>query len=304
LTDLLPLALAAATPLLLAVFGELVVQRSGMINLGIEGMMLTAAATAVVVAQRTGSAWLGLIGGVAGAAVLVAIYGVASIHLAADQVVTGTAVNLFALGATGFAYRALQESGVFFRDVPRLHGFPGFGFLARLPIAGPALFAQDALIPFAWIAVPMATGLLIWRSRFGLRLRASGENPAAVRANGSSVAAHRWSALGIEAILVGVAGGYLSLALSSGFAENMVSGRGYIALAIVTFGRWRVRGALAGSAVFGLAAAAQYALQAASSDVSFHLLLALPYAVTIAILCGLTGAVRAPAALGKPDIAE
>ena len=272
----IPLAIVASTPLLLAVFGELVVERAGMINLGIEGMMLTAAMTAVVSAQLTHSVVLGFLGGIIGAAAVGALFGLFALRFAADQIVTGTAIVLLAQGLTGFVYHELQ---LFNQPVPRL--------------------AIDPVVPLAWIAIPMALAFLLWRTRFGLRLRACGELPAAVTANGASVALHRWTALAIESVLTGIAGAYLSLALSSGFAENMVAGRGFIALSIVIFGRWKFKGALLGTAVFGLAAAAQYAMQASGRGIPFHLLLAVPYVVTLLILCGIAGRVRAPESLGK-----
>jgi len=151
----------------------------------------------------------------------------------------------------------------------------------------------------AWIVVPIALAFLLWRTIFGLRLRAAGENPEALTAAKHSVALHRWSALAMEAGLVGIAGAHLALVLSNGFAENMTAGRGFIALSIVIFGRWKIRGALLGTAVFGIAAAAQYALQASGMGLPFHLLLAAPYVVTLLILCGITGRVRAPEALGR-----
>jgi ABC-type uncharacterized transport system permease subunit len=272
----IPLAIVASTPLLLAVLGELVVERAGMINLGIEGMMLTAAMTAVVTAQLTHSVVLGFLGGIIGAAAVGALFGLFALRFAADQIVTGTAIVLLAQGLTGFVYRELQ---LFNRPVPRLE--------------------IDPIVPLAWIVIPIALALLLWRTRFGLRLRACGELPAAVTANGASVAMHRWTALAIESVLTGIAGAYLSLALSSGFAENMVAGRGFIALSIVIFGRWKFKGALLGTAVFGIAAAAQYAMQAGGRGVPFHLLLAVPYVVTLLILCGIAGRVRAPESLGK-----
>jgi len=272
----IPLAIVASTPLLLAVLGELVVERAGMINLGIEGMMLTAAMTAVVTAQLTHSVVLGFLGGIIGAAAVGALFGLFALRFAADQIVTGTAIVLLAQGLTGFVYRELQ---LFNQPVPRLE--------------------TDPIVPLAWVAIPIALALLLWRTRFGLRLRACGELPAAVTANGASVAMHRWTALGIESVLTGIAGAYLSLALSSGFAENMVAGRGFIALSIVIFGRWKFKGALLGTAVFGIAAAAQYAMQASGRGVPFHLLLAVPYVVTLLILCGIAGRVRAPESLGK-----
>lgn len=272
----IPLAIVASTPLLLAVLGELVVERAGMINLGIEGMMLTAAMTAVITAQLTHSVALGFLGGIAGAAIVGALFGLFALHFAADQIVTGTAIVLLAQGLTGFIYRELAMSD---QPIPR--------------------FTFDAIVPMAWIVIPIALAFCLWRTRFGLRLRACGELPAAVTANGASVAVHRWTALAIESVLTGIAGAYLSLALSSGFAENMVAGRGFIALSIVIFGRWKFKGALLGTAVFGIAAAAQYALQASGRGVPFHLLLAVPYVVTLLILCGIAGRVRAPESLGK-----
>ena len=279
IVDVLPLAIVASTPLLLAVQGELVVQRSGMINLGIEGMMLAAAMTAVLSAQATKSIAMGFVGGVGGAAVVAILFGIFAIALRADQIVTGAAINLLALGATSFVHRELQASAVLVQSVPQLR--------------------HDAVLPLAWIIIPVVLALLLWRTSFGLRLRACGENPEAVAAAGASVAAHRSMALAIEALLAGLGGAYLALALASGFAENMTAGRGYIALSIVIFGRWRVKGAILGTAVFGLAAALQYALQASARDIPYHLLLALPYVVTLLILAGAAGRVRAPEALGR-----
>jgi simple sugar transport system permease protein len=272
-----PLAIVASVPLLLAVEGELVLERAGMINLGVEGMMLVAAMTSVFAAQVSGSVAIGIAGGIAGAAAVAALFGAFAIHLRADQIVTGTAINLFALGITGFVYRELND--VFTRSVPRID---------TAWIAG-----------LAWIAFPIAIAFTLWRTAFGLRLRACGENPEAVSAAGFGVRAHRWAALAIEATLVGIAGADLALALSSGFAENMTAGRGFIALSIVIFGRWKTRGILLGTIVFGAAAALQYAMQAASRGVQFHVLLALPYVATLVILSGVAGRVRAPEALGK-----
>ena len=268
--DAILLAIVASTPLLLAVEGEVIVQRSGMINLGIEGMMLAAAMSSLLITP-------GFLGGIAGAAIMAALFGFFAIVLRADQIVTGTAINFLALGLTGFIYREMQDR------------------LSR-PITHSRI---DGIAIAAWTAIPIVLAFLLWRTRFGLRLRACGENPEAVTAAGRSVALHRWTALGIEAILAGLAGSHLALVLSNGFAENMTAGRGFIALSIVIFGRWKIKGALLGTAVFGIAAAAQYALQASGHGLPFHLLLAIPYVVTLLILCGITGRVRAPEALGR-----
>jgi simple sugar transport system permease protein len=271
----LPIAIVASTPLLLAVEGELVVQRSGMINLGIEGMMLTAAMTAVIAQQATKSVIAGFAGGILGALLIAAIFGAFAIRYRADQIVTGTAINLLALGLTGFVYQAMGGS--------------------LFAVSGMQEVAQYAVVLIAWIAVPGLLAIMLWVTRFGLRLRASGENPEAVQ----HVHRYRWSALAIEALLAGMGGAYLSLALSSGFAENMTAGRGFIALSIVIFGRWKVRGAIIGTALFGITAALQYTLQAMNIGLPFHLLLAVPYVVTLLILCGIAGRVRAPEALGR-----
>jgi general nucleoside transport system permease protein len=274
--NVMPLAILAATPLLLAVQGELVVQRSGIINLGIEGMMLVAAMTAVLGAQLTNNVALGFLGGIAGALLVAIVFGFFVITLKADQIVTGTAINLLAVGVTSFVYRELQQGEIFVQSVPRI--------------------GTDIVVPLAWIVFPIVLAIVLWNTSFGLRLRACGENPDAIAPR---VGRHRAAALAIEALLAGTAGAYLTLALSSGFAENMTAGRGFIALSIVIFGRWKLKGAILGTAIFGLAAALQYALQAASRGVPYHLLLAVPYIVTLLILCGIAGKVRAPESLGR-----
>ncbi|HEX6177287.1 MAG TPA: ABC transporter permease [Thermoanaerobaculia bacterium] len=276
LFDAIPLAIVASVPLVLAVQGELLVQRSGLINLGIEGMMLAAAFGASLAAGLTKSIAAGVAGGIAGAALIAFVFGVFAIILRADQIVTGTALNLFVLGLTAFLYRELQAH-----------------------VTSPLAVSNDVMPPIAWIAIPMLLGVFMWRTSTGLRVRAAGENPEALTAVGRSVAAHRWLALSMEVLLAGLAGTHLALVLSDGFAENMTAGRGYIALAVVIFGRWKVKGALVGSAVFGIAAAVQYAMQAAGNSLQFHLFLMTPYVVTLLILCGITGRVRAPEALGK-----
>lgn len=273
----LPLAIIASTPLLLAVEGELLVQRSGMINLGIEGLLLAAAFGASMSAAMTGSVAAGIAGGIAAAAVVALLFGLLTIAWQADQIVTGTAINLLVLGGTAFAAHELQSSGSLV----------------------PPQMRSGLVTPFAWIVVPLAGAALLWNTSIGLRLRAAGENPRAARAVGASPTRSRWLALGIEAVLAGIGGAHLALALSNGFAENMTAGRGFIALSVVIFGRWRFGGAVAGTALFGIAAALQYALQASNQGVPFHLLLATPYLVTLAILCGVAGKVRGPEALGR-----
>ena len=267
LLQAIPLAIVASTPLLLAVQGELVVQRSGIINLGIEGTLLAAA---------FGAAFFGIAGGIACAVAVAMLFGLMTITLKADQIVTGTAMNLLVIGVTGFAYREMQVRG----------------------IANPEPIA-DFITPIAWVIAPLILAVVLWQTTFGLRLRATGENPEALLMTHASPSRYRWTALLIEAVLAGLAGSHLALVLSNGFSENMSAGRGFIALAVVIFGRWRIAGAIAGSALFGVTVALQYAMQASNVGVPYHLLLATPYLVTLLILCGVAGRVRAPEALGK-----
>lgn len=286
MTDLLlqsiPLAVTASTPLLLLVIGELLVQRSGVINLGIEGTMLTAALAAVIGAKATGSLVIGFACGIGAALVVATIFILLTVFANADQIVTGTSINLLALGVTGLIYRQMEATARLVQGVPQT-----------------APTQRHLLVALMWIVAPALAALFLWCTSTGLRLRACGEHPEAVAVTGASVRFHRGLAVAIEAILAGIAGSFLSLALSSGFAENMTAGRGFIALAIVIFGRWKVAGAIGGCALFGIVAAGQYALQTSNPQIPFHLLLATPYVITLLVLCGATGRVQAPQALGR-----
>lgn len=285
---LLEPTLIAGAPLLLAVLGELLLQRAGVINIGLEGMMLGGAFGGAFAAAATGSVMIGFAGGIVGAAIPGILFGWLTLFRAADQIVTGVAINLLALGATSVLYREWNRDNSLTGSLPSL---------PRFEIAGLAL---DPVTLAAWLMAPAVIAVVLWRSRAGLRMRAAGENPDAIAFGGLSVRGYRSAALSFEIVLAGLAGAYLSLALASGFAENMVSGRGYIALSIVIFARWRVAGALAGVALFSFATALQYAVQAAGLGIAFHLLLGFPYAITLLILIAVPGRVQAPGALGKP----
>jgi simple sugar transport system permease protein len=290
LVGILALTLLAGTPLLLAVAGELVVQKSGMINISLETMMLAAALAGAAAASLTGSAASGFVAGIAAAVMVAAIFGLLVINFDVDQIVAGTALNLLVLGATGVAYQ--RAHNLFAGEIPTLHSFSwGHGI--------PVLERLDWIVALAWLGAPGIAGFVIWRTRLGLRIRATGENPETIVSAGLSASGYRWTALAIESVFAGIAGAYLSLALSPGFAENMVAGRGFIALAIVIFGRWNVRGVVAGVLLFSVGSSLQFALQAQKQGLSFHLLLALPYVLTLVILVLSRAGVNAPAALGR-----
>jgi simple sugar transport system permease protein len=286
--------LAAATPLLLAALGEVFAERAGVLNIGLEGLLLAGALAAFVIAVVTGSAGLGLlaalVAGLAGAA-LFALFGVV---LRRDQVIVGTTINFLALGTTGVLYRAWllgRDTSVEAPPAPTLPDAFTVGGTASLPW----------LTLLALALVPLAHRLL-WRTRLGVTLRAAGEVPAAAAAAGANVTRLRVLAVLAGGALCGAGGAVLSLGLSNTFTENMSGGRGFVALAIVVFGRWSVGGALLASLVFAAADVAQARLQAAGVfAVPYPVFLAIPYLLTLAALA-LRGArgQRAPAALGEP----
>ncbi len=285
-----------AVPLLIAALGELVVERSGLINIGIEGTMLTGAFVGFAVAAATGSPSAGVLGaGLAGMGVggLFAFFTV--VHRV-DQVVVGMAVNLLALGATGLGARALYAGNP--PAAPTLSVVPVPG-LVEIPVLGPALFAQT---PFAYAAMGLAAVIAcgLARTRPGLRLRAVGESASAADREGVSVDGVRFRAVLIGSLLAGVAGATLTLAQSDTFTEGMTAGRGFIALAIVIFGRWHPGGIVAAALFFGAATALQFRLQARGSEIPYPVFLMFPYLVTLAILALAGGRASAPADLGRP----
>jgi ABC-type uncharacterized transport system permease subunit len=286
-------ALALGAPLLLGALGELVSERAGVLNIGIEGLMLTGALAGVLACRATGSPAAGMLGACLAALALGALFALWVITLDADQIVAGAALNLLALGTTGVVYRATFGATGAALSVPTF---------APLAIAGDsALLAplrQPAPVYVALALVP-AISVLLFRTDFGLRLRACGEAPEVAESLGVAVSSMRWVAVLIGAVLAGAAGGYLSLAYSNTFVEGMSAGRGFIALAIVVFGRWRPAGILAGALLFGVASAGQFQLQASGIVVPYHLLLMLPYVLTLAVLALMSGASATPAALAR-----
>ncbi len=306
IADSLAASVRLGTPLLLAALGELVVQRSGVLNIGLEGLMLVAAFTGVATADValaggcSNSTALALGTGAALAAGLIysAGFAVTAVLCRWDQIVCGMALNLAAIGLTGTLHRGL------FLDRGELLSVETFEpialpLLSDIPILG-RLFEQSLPVYIAYLAVPLVT-LLLYRSRWGLTVRAAGDNPRAVDASGRSVAAVRCSAILFGGLFGGLAGATLTLADASSFAGNMTAGRGFIALAVVIFGRWHPGWVALVALFFGAANAAQYRLQAVGLDgVPHQLLLALPYLASLLALAwsgGRPGA--APSALGK-----
>jgi len=290
--------MSMATPIMLAALGELIVEESGIINVGIEGAMLAGAFFALAATYFSGSIALGLGAGMLAAVAIDAIFAMLVVNLAANQVVTGTALNILALGVTGVFYRKLfGETGKAFMVTP-VAKIP-LGPLARIPILGPVLFDQNALVYFTIILIPIFW-YVISRTRYGLRLRAAGERPEAADALGLGVYRIRWEALIVAGALTGLAGAYLTLAYANTFVENISAGRGFVALSVVILGRWNPWGLAAASVLFGGAMALQFGLQALGTVVPYQLFLALPYALTLVVLAGVGGQAAAPSALGEP----
>ena len=298
LSGLLFTGVRLAVPLLLAALGETVAEKAGVINVGMEGMMLAGALAGFAASFAAHSPWVGAGAAALAGVALAALFAALTVGLGADQVVVGTAVNILALGLTG----------VFFRAEPQLNGATAASFAPlSLPFfhhsAGAAvvaaLFEQNALGWLAWVLVPLLW-LLLFRTRWGLRLRATGERPSAADGAGVRVARVRIAATLVGGALAGLAGAYLSLGYTVGFGENMTAGRGFIALAVVILGRWNPFGVAAAALLFGLASALQFQFQASSTRFPYQFFLALPYLLTLLALLGrskLGGA--APAALGE-----
>jgi general nucleoside transport system permease protein len=285
-----------ATPLLLAALGEMLAERGGVINLGIEGAML-AGALAAAVGAATGGAWAGLGASAVAGLVLALVFALVAIGAKADQIISGTAATLLAVGLTGALYQAAFGTAGAGLSLPTLAPVR-IPALADVPFVGPALFDQPVTTYLALMAVPLCWWFL-FRTRTGLALRAVGESPEHARAAGVNARRMQFGATLVGGVFAGLAGGTLVLAQVGTFAERMTAGRGFIAIAIVVLGRWHPVGVLGAALLFGAATALQFVFQSMGLAVPYQLFLVLPYVLTLLLLAGLVGGVKAPAALGR-----
>jgi ABC-type uncharacterized transport system permease subunit len=290
-----------ATPLIFAAMGGILSERSGVINIGLEGMMLTGAFFGIYGSDLTGSWVGGLVIGAAAGALLGLVHATVSIHLRADQVVSGTGINILALGMTGYVFIYHYGTQGTPPDVSRvpdvtLPGVENIGFV------GDAIGHANLLTWAALILVPLLT-LFLFRTRGGLRLRSVGEKPRAADTVGLPVIRTRYFAVIASGALAAIGGAYLSMALLGSFNENMTAGRGFIALAAVIFGGWRPWGALAGALLFGFSTALAQRLPAFSESTAV-LFQALPYVLTLVVVAGVIARSRPPAAIGVPYVKE
>ena len=289
-------ALRVATPLLLAATGETIAERSGVINLGVEGSML-AGALAAAIGSTWGGPWYGLVIAAAAGMALAGVFALVAVQGGADQIITGTAVTLGAVGLTGAAYRAAYGAAGAGLSIPTLAPLeiPG---LSAIPLLGSALFAQPVTTYLALAAVPVVWWML-FRTRAGLALRAAGESVSAARAAGVRVRLARSVATVAGGAFAGIAGATLVLAQVGTFTERMTAGRGFIAIALVVLGRWHPGGVLLAALLFGAANALQFVFQASGADVPYQLFLMLPYLLALLGLAVAVGRVRAPRDLGR-----
>jgi ABC-type uncharacterized transport system permease subunit len=274
------------TPLILAALGGLFSERSGVINIALEGMMLAGAFTAAAVTYAAENPFLGLLAGMGAGMLVAAIHAVACIAYKADQVVSGTAINILMIGMPPFL------SGAFFLSSGSTPSIPKDQLIPNLPI-----YIAFALVPIAWY--------VLYKTPFGLRLRSVGENPEAADAAGVRVARMRYAGVLLSGILAGIGGAYLSIGQSSLFTRNMTSGRGFIALAALIFGKWRPVQTLLACLLFGFTEAVTIQMQGvvklpSGDDIPIQFIQMVPYLLTIIVLAGFIGSSRPPRALGIP----
>jgi general nucleoside transport system permease protein len=290
-----------ATPLVFAAMGGILSERSGVINIGLEGMMLMGAFFGIFAADQLGSWFLGALVGMAAGGVLAVVHAVFSIALRADQVVSGFAANFLALGITGYVFIAHYGDQGTPGDVPRVPEL-SLPLIEDLDFFGTAIGSASVLTWVALLLVPLLA-LYLFRTASGLRLRSVGEKPRAADSVGVPVLRTRYLAVIASGVLAGLGGVYLSVGLVGSFNENMTDGRGFIALAAVIFGSWRPGGALAAALLFGFSSAVAQRLPAFSESLAV-LFQALPYVLVLIVLAGLIGRSRPPAAIGVPYVKE
>jgi len=298
LIPFLDATIRTATPLAYAALGEVVTERSGVINIGLEGIII-AGCLGGLIAAGAGGPTVGFLGGALAGLLMAALFALFVLRLKADAIITGTALTLLGLGLTGTVYR-----GVFGLEGAAL-GTPSIAPIAlpglsSLPLVGPVFFTQTVMTYLLYLLVP----LLAWwlaRTHTGLALRAIGESRTAAHAAGIAVDRIRWGAILFGGVMGGLCGATLVLAQVGTFTEGMSAGRGFIAIAIVVLGRWRVVGTALAALLFGGAFALQYLLQAAGWALPYQLFLALPYLLTLVMLAALRGRAEAPAELASHE---
>jgi simple sugar transport system permease protein len=285
-----------ATPLLIAAMGELVVERSGVMNLGVEGMMLMGAFVGYIVSISTGSLWIGLIAAVLSGALMAFILGVMCITLKVDQTVTGLALNLLSSGVTLFVFRTFYDKNNFINEFFPVIPIP---LLSKIPYIGEILFTQRGLTYFAFLCIPIIAFFLN-RTRKGLEIRSTGENPYAVDTRGLNVSSLRYMAVIFGGMMAGLAGWFFTNGISSRFMPEMIAGRGWLAIIIVIAGNWQALRMFTATLIFAFLDALQFTLQGVGLDIPFQILLAMPYVLALVVLMSSRVRSQMPGMLGVP----
>ncbi|NQS92103.1 MAG: ABC transporter permease [Chloroflexi bacterium] len=285
-----------STPLLIAAMGELVAERSGVMNMGVEGMMLMGALVGYMVSLSTDSLWIGILFAVLAGGLMALLLAFMSITLKVDQTVTGLALNLLSSGLTLFIFRAFYDKS---NTVNRL--FPHFPIpvLSEIPILGEIFFNQKAPTYFAFLCIPVIA-FYLYRTRPGLSIRSAGENPSAVDTRGLNVNAIRYLAVIFGGMMAGLAGSFFTNGISSRFMPEITGGRGWLAIIIVIAGNWQPIRMLIATLIFALLDAFQFTLQGIGTDIPFQLLLAMPYVIALIALMSSRVRSRMPGVLGVP----
>jgi len=298
LVSILVATIAAGTPLVFAALGELVTEKSGVLNLGVEGMMLVGAIAAFAATTATGSAWTGVLAGMLAGAAMALVFAVVTLTLMANQVAAGLALSLFGVGLSAFVGKAYES-------VSLTAGPPlAIPLLSKIPLLGPVLFAQQPLVYVSWALFAVVVWFL-YRSRAGLVLRSVGEAPKSAHAIGYSVISVRYLATLFGGAMAGLGGAFLSVFYTPLWVENMTAGRGWIALALVVFATWRPARVMIGAYLFGGVTVAQFFAQGEGAAIPSQFLSMLPYLATIVVLVLISRNVNtirlnAPVSLGKP----
>jgi len=300
-SDYLVASLRLSVPLAFAALGGLWSERSGILNIGLEGMILTGAFSSAAGVFYTGHVWMGVLAALIAGGLVGLLHAYLCVTLRVDQLVSGLAINLAVGGLTAFWARVVFASS----NVQQLQGFTTIGIpvLKDIPVIGPVLFNQDALVYSLFLLVPLSTYLL-FRSSLGLSLRAVGEYPRAADTAGVSVVLFRYTSVIFSGCLAGLGGAYLVLVHIKFFAEGMSAGKGFIALAALIFGKWHPIWTFLACLLFGATEALQLRIQAFNLNIPYQLLSMLPYLIALFALVGLAGKSRPPGALGIPYIKE
>jgi len=287
--------LVAGTPLLLGTLGEILAERSGVLNLGVEGVMLLGAFFSFYVAFTTGNLWLGLLAAIVMGAIMGVVIAIVNVTLQAQQGISGIGIYLFGLGMSDLLFQITLGTVETVKGFPEMH----FPVLSDLPWVGEIFFQQNLLVYIAYILVPISWFLLN-KTNVGLKIRAVGENPEAADSLGVSVSTVRYFTCILGGILSGIAGASMSIALLNVFQQNLTSGLGFIAVALVYFGGWRPFGVLIGSLIFSMVNALQLWVQVLSIPIPSDVAIMMPYLLTILALVIAVQRVKPPTALAKP----